>query len=42
MSTKGLLETLKVRDHSEDLVIHGIILNWILGKQHWKVWIRLI
>jgi hypothetical protein len=35
-----LVVNLKGRDHSEDLVVDGIILlKWILQKQVWRVWI---
>jgi hypothetical protein len=34
---------LKGRDHSKDLHADGrIILQWILGKEGWKVWIGFI
>jgi hypothetical protein len=40
---KRFVGTLKGRHHSEDLYVNGkIILNWILGKQGWIVWIGLI
>jgi hypothetical protein len=37
------LESLKGRDHSEDLGMDGkIILEWTLGKQGGKVWTAFI
>jgi hypothetical protein len=41
MHTIFLLESLKGRDHLENLVVDGrIILEWILRKQGGKVWTR--
>jgi hypothetical protein len=43
MHTILWLETLKGRDHLEDVDVDGrLILKWILGKQDWKVRIGLI
>jgi hypothetical protein len=37
------LESLKGRDHSEDLGADGrIILKCVLGKEGWRVWIGFI
>jgi hypothetical protein len=48
MHTKFQLESLKGRNHSEDLGIDKrIILKWILGRQGWRVsigfiWLRIV
>jgi hypothetical protein len=43
MCKKFWLESLKGRDHSEDLDVDGkIILKWILGKSGLGMWIGLI
>jgi hypothetical protein len=40
--TKLLLERLNGRDHSEHTGVDGRILNWILWKQGWWVWMGFI
>jgi hypothetical protein len=43
MRTKFWLESLKERNHSEDLgTDERIVLQWILEKQGWKVWTGFI
>jgi hypothetical protein len=44
MRAKFWLESLKGRDHSEDLGVDGwvILLKRILGKCDWRVWIGFI
>jgi len=34
----GLIGKLKGKNHSEDLVVDGTILRWILGKSFWRFW----
>jgi hypothetical protein len=39
MPTDLSLESLKERNHTENLDVYGIILlKWILGKWGWNVW----
>jgi len=33
--------SLKERDHLKDIGVDGIILNWILKKQDWRLWTGL-
>jgi hypothetical protein len=43
MNTKFWLKNMKGRDHLEDLDIdRRIILEWILEKKEWKVWVGFI
>jgi hypothetical protein len=43
MRTKFWLESLKVRNNSEDLGVDGkIILKWTVGKWGWREWIEFI
>jgi hypothetical protein len=43
MRTKFWLESLRDRDHSEDLNVDArTILKWILEKQGWRAWIGFV